>query len=401
MKKLCALLFSAAVLLALANGALAAKIMVVSDIHYMAKELYADSELFIRALRAGDGKYTQHSDELMAALCAQAERVAPDALIVTGDLTFNGERASHAALAERFGRIEALGVPVWILPGNHDINVRTPRGFSGDGWYYTDAVTPEEFRDIYADFTLPPEGNAGLSYAVRVEDGPWIAMTDVAFYQGEAQTFGVFTSGHADWLEGVLSRAGEAGAITATHHGLVEHTAFSRENFLMFGNDAMADLARRYGVRLNLSGHIHAQHIAERDGLTDAALGAFCIWPHRSALVTVGDEGEMTYEALSLDEDLLPDGFLGESRAWFEGVTRDKTVAAMEGLEPGARSVMAEYAVRFNLAWFTGTYRRDDPSWREDPAYALWLRHANSTMWRYMKLVMDKAGGDCLYRSWD
>ncbi|MBR1821063.1 MAG: metallophosphoesterase [Clostridia bacterium] len=396
MATICALL-----LLALSGAAKATELMIVSDIHYMVGELYEGSDLFLRVLRAGDGKYTQHSDELMAALCAQVARERPDALVVTGDLSFNGERASHVALAEWFARIEGMGVPVWVIPGNYDINVGTARGFDGDEWYYTDAVTPEAFSEIYTDFMLSAVGDASLSYAVRVDDGLWVAMTDVSYYRDEAQTFGLFTSGHADWLEDVLAQARGAEVVTATHHSLLEHTAFSRDSFLMFGHEAMEALIRRYGVRLNLSGHMHAQHIVEKDGLTDAALGAFCTWPHRYARLTIRDDGEMTYEALSLDGDLLPEDFLDESRTWVEGITKDKMIAAMEGVSPDARGPMAEYATRFNLAYFSGTYCRDDPAWQEDPVYQLWLGYPNSSMWRYMKQVMNESDGDNLYRHWD
>jgi hypothetical protein len=74
----------------------------------------------------------------------------------------------------------------------------------------------------------------------------------------------------------------------------------------------MASLAARYGVKLNLSGHLHIQHIAREDGLADAALGAFCIWPHRYALVTAGDDGSLVYEARELDSRFLPEGFSGD-----------------------------------------------------------------------------------------
>ena len=289
----------------------------------------------------------------------------------------------------------------WACPCGSFRATTTARGFDGDEWYYTDAVTPEAFSEIYTDFMLSAVGDASLSYAVRVDDGLWVAMTDVSYYRDEAQTFGLFTSGHADWLEDVLAQARGAEVVTATHHSLLEHTAFSRDSFLMFGHEAMEALIRRYGVRLNLSGHMHAQHIVEKDGLTDAALGAFCTWPHRYARLTIGDDGEMTYEALSLDGDLLPEDFLDESRTWVEGITKDKMIAAMEGVSPDARGPMAEYATRFNLAYFSGTYCRDDPAWQEDPVYQLWLGYPNSSMWRYMKQVMNESDGDNLYRHWD
>ena len=66
------------------------RLMVVSDLHYLTPALYQDSELFLQALRNGDGKITQFGDILLQALYRQILQEQPDALIVTGDLTFNG-----------------------------------------------------------------------------------------------------------------------------------------------------------------------------------------------------------------------------------------------------------------------------------------------------------------------
>ena len=149
-------------------------------------------------------------------------------------------------------------------------------------------------------------------------------------------------------------------------------------------------------MRLHLSGHIHAQHIAEDGGVTDAATGAFCTWPHRYAVVTLSDDGALTYAARALEADQLPEGFLEESRAWTEAIHRDKTAAYLENIPE--RDAMADYAARFNLAYFAGTYRPDDPAWREDAAYALWRSHADNPFWRYLGMVMDEPAGDNLRR---
>ena len=137
----------------------------------------------------------------------------------------------------------------------------------------------------------------------------------------------------------------------------------------MFGHEAMEALVLKHGVRLNLSGHMHAQHIARQGALADAALGAFSVFPHRYALVTLDDGGGLTYEARALDADLLPDDLPGESEAWFTGIAADKVRAALAdaGLAEAEVAAMADYVARFNLAYFSGTYRSDDPAWRQDP----------------------------------
>ena len=58
---------------------------------------------------------------------------------------------------------------------------------------------------------------------------------------------------------------------------------------------------------------------------------------------------------------------------------------------------MADYAARFNLAYFSGTYRSDDPVWWEDPARALWQRNDENAFWTYMNLVMNESTGDSLH----
>ncbi len=374
------------------------RLMVVSDLHYLSPSLYEDRDLLEQALRSGDGKITQYGEELLAALYQEILLEHPDALIVTGDLTLNGEKKSHTALAEWFRTVEESGVPVWVIPGNHDINTFSPVAFTGGAYQQTETVTPEEFADIYADFL--EQGDAGFSYAADISSDLQVVMTDVSWYKDQAQTFGAFTVRHAAWLEETLKQAREKGfrVVTATHHSLIPHTRFARESFLMFGNEKMAALARAYGVKLNLSGHLHIQHIAQEDGLADAALGAFCIWPHRFALVTLSDDGTLTYDASALHDRFLPDGFHEMSREWFATITRDKLTASLRGSDEEI-ALMADYAARFNLAYFSGTYRKEDPAWKEDPAYALWRKQRDSSFFQYMELVMNEASGVHLHLS--
>ena len=399
MKKLLILL---ALLLLPLSARAQTRLMVVSDTHYLAPELYKGSALFLQAMRQTDGKVPQYGEELMAALVAQAEALRPDALVITGDLAFNGERASHIALAEWLRKIEDAGVPVYVIPGNHDINVYRPVRFLENGWEYTAPVTQEEFAAIYAPFLLPKEGgdNAGLSYHAEIGEKLWLAMLDVSFYQGSAQTFGLYTADHRDFLKGVLDQAQAAGVavISATHQSVLAHTQFNRDGFLTMGSDQLAAQLVQGGVRLNLSGHLHIQHTAQANGLTDIALGAFCITPHRYAWVTVADDGSISYEARALDDRYLPEGFAETSLNWFKDVSAEKTRAGLLtlGLPEEEISRMTAFSSRFSAAYFAGTYGSRDPSWREDPDYLLWLRPEVSSHSAYMTTIMDEENSGLL-----
>ena len=377
------------------------RLMVVSDIHHLARELWEGSELFLRALRAGDGKLTQHSDELLEALVAEAAHQRPDALVVTGDLALNGERASHEQLAAYFARIEAEGVPVWIIPGNHDINEAIPRAYEGNSFHTVPGVTPEEFCGIYADFLAPPEAEEGanLSYHVPVSGELWLAMADVSCYQDTAQVYGRYMAAHDRWLRAVLAQAADAGAevITASHHSLIPHSAYARNNYVMIGAEGMRAALLEAGVRLHLSGHLHIQHIAEQDGLHDAATAAFCNAPHRYALVTLADDGSLTYEAKALCDEHLPEGFQAMSREWFVTIARDKTLKGLADLPAEEAEAMADYSAAFHAAYFDGSYDPADPAWAEDPALALWEAHPENGLAAYIHTVAAFGEGDNLF----
>ena len=56
----------------------------------------------------------------------------------------------------------------------------------------------------------------------------------------------------------------------------------------------------------------------------------------------------------------------------------------------GQGRVLLDYAARFNLVYFSGTYQKGDPSWKEDPAYRLWKESGDQRFFLYMDFVMNE-----------
>ena len=56
-----------------------------------------------------------------------------EAIIATGDLAEDGSEESYARLRQRLAR---LGVPVYVLPGNHDDPAAMRATLVGDGVYF-------------------------------------------------------------------------------------------------------------------------------------------------------------------------------------------------------------------------------------------------------------------------
>lgn len=73
------------------------------------------------------------SEAFLNALLDTVKKDDPDVLLISGDLTKDGEREGHEALAgilERFE--EETGAQVYITPGNHDLNNSNAMNFNTD-----------------------------------------------------------------------------------------------------------------------------------------------------------------------------------------------------------------------------------------------------------------------------
>lgn len=89
---------------------------------------------------------------------------APDAVVVTGDLTDFGRAAEYEYLAEL---IAPLPMPVYLLPGNHDDREQLRRSFPshdylGKEGFVQYAVPVGSLRLICLDTLLPGQSHGGL-----------------------------------------------------------------------------------------------------------------------------------------------------------------------------------------------------------------------------------------------
>ena len=112
------------------------------------------------------------------ALCAVRDfRPRADALVITGDLTNNGQVAEYETLAEMLGRI--IDMPVYVIPGNHDdrTNLRAVLGqlpgVTSDPEFVQYAVEDLPVRLVMLD-TLIPGSPAGELCGRRME---WLDLT--------------------------------------------------------------------------------------------------------------------------------------------------------------------------------------------------------------------------------
>ena len=108
--------------------------VIATDIHYLSPGLVEGGELIRKVAAAGDGKITHYSAQINSAFLAQAEELAPDYLILSGDLTLNGAKLSHQELAQMLHRLEESGTQVLVMPGNHDVDAEYAIAYKDSGF---------------------------------------------------------------------------------------------------------------------------------------------------------------------------------------------------------------------------------------------------------------------------
>ena len=355
----------------------AATLAVATDLHYIAPELTDHGSYFTRMLAAGDGKVTMYCEELTDAFIDEVLAARPDALLLTGDLTFNGAMQSHRALAEKLTAVQAAGIPVLVIPGNHDVYNSNAASFSGDSYTRVASATEEDFLTVWHSFGYDDavaRDDASLSYVYALPDGTRILMLD--FNTAEAPCG--CSRETLQWIEAQLR---EGVDIAAGHQNLLQHSLF-RDGYVIDGADPLLALLQQYDVRLFLSGHMHIQHILQSGCVTEIAGSSLCVAPCQYGIVTTAP---LTYETRQVQLTVTDDGGEEVSLARFAADYMDaKTVTQLAGMD----EAMVDFACEANRCYFSG--RMD--LFPEEPALLAAWEQTGSFFGVYLASMQADAG---------
>lgn len=275
------------------------RIAVMSDLHYLSPDMIADTEDFEHAFNS-DRKLLKESSSVLHEMLERVRADKPDILLVSGDLTKDGEQECHAALAKQLQQLQqdVPGLKIYVINGNHDIRNYNAKNFNtADGKAVPATRTePEDFKQIYdfvysdptviATFT-PAEGNkaGGLSYVARPAEGLTVIAMDTCRYSSdntsngddEHETSGAISADLEKWVIEQTAAAKARGdlVIGLEHHGLVPHFDVQPTILPMYLVNGYERIAQEYadaGMSVVFTGHMHAVDIA---AMTTAAGNTF------------------------------------------------------------------------------------------------------------------------------
>ena len=291
-------------------------IFVMSDIHVMAPELLVnDGEAFQKYI-ASDPKLLRKSSEVLNALVDTIRKYQPDLVLIPGDLTKDGELVSHRLVAETLGKIRDEGIPILLVPGNHDID--NPEGvyYDGSATRYAERTSPAVFAELYKDFGYGDDAvrdENSLSWVAEPFDGLVIIGIDTNWYEknkykekgdpvDDNTTSGGIKDSTLEWVLDYADRAVAEGkqVVAICHHNVVEH--FDGQSVLAspYVVEDWENVSRKFikhGISIVFTGHQHMQDVAKyystdamTDSLIDVTTGASVSYPNPWRLIKVNED---------------------------------------------------------------------------------------------------------------
>ena len=217
------------------------KIAVISDAHVISEEL-AENGAAWETTVSGSRKLLDYSKEVFDVLMAKFASEKPDILLISGDLTEDGGLKSHEYVAGELAKLEAAGVKVYVIPGNHDI-----------GTSLSESSFAEKYHAFGYDEGYEKDANS-LSYAC--EPVPGLVLIGIDSHSG------ALTGGTLNWVCAQAEKAREAGkqVIAMMHHPLFPHISGAEifvESYAISDFETVRNRLADAGIRVILTGHFH------------------------------------------------------------------------------------------------------------------------------------------------
>ena len=287
-------------------------LMLASDLHYMSSTTHDDGKAFWSMVEHDDGKIDQYSEEMLDTLVETAIENHPTALALTGDITLNGERINHELLAKKLQKVQDAGIPVVVIPGNHDIQNKNASTYFGDKREKAEYLeSGKDFYDIYHEFGYdqsPNRDEASLSYVYPLDPSHWLLMMDSCIYDDGNHVEGRISDATLGWMETHLRVAKEHGiqVIVLAHHNLLQESRLFTTQCEMENGPEVTALLEKYQVPLYISGHLHVQRIREhvtgpglegtQDGIHEIVLSPYSFPGNQYGMLSWDLQDNMTFE---------------------------------------------------------------------------------------------------------
>lgn len=249
------------------------KIGLITDVHFLSEKLVDDGTAY-QSFKAASGRDIHELHSVFDVVLTNLEKEKIDYLFVSGDLTNHGEKQSHLDFIDKLKPLQQKGIKIFVIPGNHDVNIPNSKAYKGDKSTLTESITQNEFAELYGDFGYNnsiKRDTASLSYLAALNENTWLICFDTNKHQDHTDTY--INSGRVlpetmGWALEILNEAKEKGitVLGMMHHGLVEHLPYQSTffpHYLIDNWKENAEVLADAGLKVVFTGHFHSNDISE------------------------------------------------------------------------------------------------------------------------------------------
>ncbi len=279
---------------------------VISDTHFLSEKMMDDGYA-LNDYILSSGRNVKDIPAVLDNVLADYLQSDIQVLLVSGDITKDGEKQSHIDFVKRLKPLQDKGVKVIVIPGNHDINIPNSVEFKGNKQLPVANVSPKEFVDIYADCGFRnaiERDSVSLSYVAELNDNTWLLAIDGAKYKEyKVRTIssGRILPETEKWIVDILDLARQKNiqVIGMMHWGLTEHIMYQSvffKDYLVQDWQRLANLFADKGMKAIFTGHLHCNDISvftseKGNKVYDIETGTLSTYPFTYRFVDLNSRG--------------------------------------------------------------------------------------------------------------
>lgn len=244
------------------------KLTFIADTHHYSRKLGDNGPAYERRSSTDQKCLAETGDIIDKAFEIIADSDT-DALMIVGDLSNDGERASHEEMIEKLYKLKQKK-PVYVTLATHDWCCdNNARRYDGDSVFHdVDTVKHTELREMYYDFG-PRDAKAEFithlgtsSYKIEFPNDI-ILLSLIDDQDGEGASG--FTPDHLEWIINQIKEETEKGklVIGMEHHLLYQHISplFSGHGLCCGKHEMYIEKFCEAGMKFVFVGHSHMQRI--------------------------------------------------------------------------------------------------------------------------------------------
>lgn len=253
------LMFSAFVLPSFADEKDGVTFAVAADIHSRDEETipvyHPENELYFHARNTGNLYW--EAEGILASFLDSCRENNYDFVLIPGDTADSGTKNQHERIAAILSDFEEKsGIPVYIVPGNHDLK----------------STSREEFVSYYSAFGYDEALEKDKETASYTADLPGDFRLIAVDSNDPGKDGDGITKQLLSWIEKQAKKADGDGktVIFMMHHTLlapIPPIKLLMKDFVIRNNTATAEKFTRWGIRYVFTGHEHGNNIASYTGI--------------------------------------------------------------------------------------------------------------------------------------